>query len=105
MRVLLATADPVRLIPYPIERNLRPAQRVEAANAARRLCGEPGAAPAVEARIGSRSAGSGVSFLLALLREAGLDPIMPDTEIHAITGGLPIFPRLLRDAKETEGLC
>lgn len=46
-----------------------------------------------------------MSFLLALLREAGLDPIMPDAEIHAITGGLPIFPRLLRDAKETKGLC
>lgn len=72
MRVLLATADPVRL-----------------------------------------------SFLLALLREAGLDPIVLDAEMHAITGGLPIFPRrlavtdeaaaqalrLLRDAGETEGLC
>ena len=72
MRVLLATADPVRL-----------------------------------------------SFLLALLRDAGLDPIVLDAEMHAITGGLPIFPRrlavaaedaaqalrLLRDAGETEGLC
>lgn len=60
-----------------------------------------------------------LSFLLALLRDAGLDPIVLDTEIHALTGGLPIFPRrlavaeeeaaqalrLLRDAGETEGLC
>ena len=28
------------IIPDPIERNLRPAQRAEAATAARRLCGE-----------------------------------------------------------------
>jgi hypothetical protein len=60
-----------------------------------------------------------LSFLLALLRDAGLDPIVLDTEIHALTGGLPIVPRrlavteaeaaqalrLLRDAGETEGLC
>ena len=60
-----------------------------------------------------------LSFLLALLRDAGLDPIVLDTEMHALTGGLPIFPRrlavaeeeaaqalrLLRDAGETEGLC
>ena len=72
MRVLLATADPVRL-----------------------------------------------SFLLALLRDAGLDPVVLDDGIGTISGGLPIFPRrlavaaeeapqalrVLREAGETEGLC
>ncbi len=35
-----------------ITRNLRPATPAEAANAARRQCGEPSEAPALEARIG-----------------------------------------------------
>lgn len=60
-----------------------------------------------------------LSFLLALLRDAGLEPVVLDTEMHAISGGLSIFPRrlavaeeeaaqalrLLREAGETEGLC
>ena len=60
-----------------------------------------------------------LSFLLALLRDAGLDPFVLDTEISAIGRGLPIFPRrlavavedaaqalrVLREAGETEGLC
>lgn len=60
-----------------------------------------------------------LSFLLALLRDAGLDPIVLDAGISAIGGGLPIFPRrlavseedaakalrVLREAGETEGLC
>jgi hypothetical protein len=33
------------------ERDLRPAQRAEAANAARRRCGEPSAAPAPEGEV------------------------------------------------------
>jgi Tfp pilus assembly PilM family ATPase len=60
-----------------------------------------------------------LSFLLALLRDAGLHPIVLDAEMHAVSGGLPIFARrlavaekdaaqalrLLREIGETEGLC
>ncbi len=72
MRVLLATADPVRL-----------------------------------------------SFLVALLRDAGLTPVVLDAAISAVEGGIGIFPRrlavpgeeaaqalrVLREAGETDGLC
>jgi hypothetical protein len=60
-----------------------------------------------------------LSFLLALLRDAGLGPIVLDQAISAVEGGIGIFPRrlavpeaeaaqalrVLREAGETEGLC
>jgi hypothetical protein len=60
-----------------------------------------------------------LSFLLALLRDAGLGPVVLDAAISAVEGGIGIFPRrlavaadeaaqaiaVLREAGETEGLC
>ena len=60
-----------------------------------------------------------LSFLLALLRDAGLGPVVLDAAISAMEGGIGIFPRrlavveaeatqalrVLREAGETEGLC
>jgi len=60
-----------------------------------------------------------LSFLLALLRDAGLAPVVLDQAISAVEGGIGIFPRrlaviadeapqalrILREAGETEGLC
>lgn len=60
-----------------------------------------------------------LSFLLALLGDAGLHPVVLDAGISAVGGGLPIFPRriavaaeeaaralrVLREAGETDGLC
>jgi hypothetical protein len=58
-----------------------------------------------------------LSFLLALLRDAGLRPVVLDTHVSAVEGGIGIFPRrlavpeeeaaqarrVLRDAGETDG--
>lgn len=58
-----------------------------------------------------------LSFLLALLRDAGLAPVVLDGHISALEGGIGAFPRrlavpedqaaqarrVLRDAGETEG--
>jgi hypothetical protein len=58
-----------------------------------------------------------LSFLLALLRDAGLSPLVLDGHISALEGGIGAFPRrlavpeeeaaqarrVLRDAGETEG--
>ncbi|WP_368416001.1 DUF2007 domain-containing protein [Falsiroseomonas sp.] len=60
-----------------------------------------------------------LSFLLALLRDAGLGPVVLDAAISAMEGGIGIFPRRLavaeaeadqalrvvREAGETEGMC
>jgi hypothetical protein len=60
-----------------------------------------------------------LSFLLALLRDAGLDPVVLDGGIAALEGGIGAFPRrlavpeaeasrarrVLREAGETDGLC
>lgn len=60
-----------------------------------------------------------LSFLLALLRDAGLGPVVLDAAMSAVEGGIGIFPRrlavptdeaaqalrVLREAGETEGLC
>jgi len=60
-----------------------------------------------------------ISFLVALLRGAGLAPVVLDEHISALEGGIGAFPRrlavaddeysrarhVLRDANETEGLC
>jgi hypothetical protein len=60
-----------------------------------------------------------LSFLLALLRDAGCAPVVLDAAISAVEGGIGIFPRrlavpegeavqalrVLREAGETEGLC
>ena len=59
-----------------------------------------------------------LSFLLALLRDAGCAPVVLDAAISAIEGGIGIFPkrlavsteeadhalRVLREAGESEGL-
>ena len=58
-----------------------------------------------------------LSFLMALLRDAGLAPVVLDGHISALEGGIGAFPRrlavpeeeaaqarrVLRDAGETEG--
>lgn len=58
-----------------------------------------------------------LSFLLALLRDAGCSPVVLDGQISAIEGGIGAFPRrlavpteeesrarrVLREAGETEG--
>jgi hypothetical protein len=36
-----------------------------------------------------------LSFLLALLRDAGLDPVVLDAAISAVEGGIGAFPRRL----------
>ena len=60
-----------------------------------------------------------LSFLLALLRDAGLAPVVLDQHISALEGGIGAFPRrlavteeeftrahrVLREAGESEGLC
>ena len=60
-----------------------------------------------------------LSFLLALLRDAGCAPVVLDAHISALEGGIGAFPRrlavpsdeaaharrVLREAGETEGLC
>lgn len=60
-----------------------------------------------------------LSFLLALLRDAGCRPVVLDAAISAVEGGIGIFPRrlavpaedaaqalrVLHEAGETEGLC
>jgi hypothetical protein len=60
-----------------------------------------------------------LTFLLALLRDAGLAPVVLDAAISAVEGGIGIFPRrlavveaeaaqalrVLHEANETEGLC
>jgi hypothetical protein len=59
-----------------------------------------------------------LSFLLALLRDAGCSPVVLDGAMSAVEGGIGIFPRrlavaeaeaaqalrVLREAGETEGL-
>lgn len=58
-----------------------------------------------------------LSFLVALLRDAGCDPVVLDGHVSAIEGGIGAFPRrlavpadqeaqarrVLREAGETEG--
>jgi hypothetical protein len=58
-----------------------------------------------------------LSFLLALLRDAGLSPVVLDAHVSAVEGGIGIFPRrlavpegeaaqarrVLREAGETDG--
>jgi hypothetical protein len=60
-----------------------------------------------------------LSFLLALLRDAGCAPVVLDQAISAVEGGIGIFPRrlavpeeearqalrVLHEAGETDGLC
>jgi len=60
-----------------------------------------------------------LSFLLALLRDAGCAPVVLDAHISALEGGIGAFPRrlavpadeaalahrVLQEAGETEGLC
>jgi hypothetical protein len=60
-----------------------------------------------------------LSFLVALLRDAGCTPVVFDAAISAVEGGIGIFPRrlavpdeqapralqVLREAGEAEGLC
>lgn len=60
-----------------------------------------------------------LSFLVALLRDAGCAPVVLDGAISALEGGIGIFPRrlavpedeaaqamrVLREAGETDGLC
>jgi hypothetical protein len=60
-----------------------------------------------------------LTFLLALLRDAGCAPVVLDQHISALEGGIGAFPRrvavaeaevaqarrVLREAGETEGLC
>jgi hypothetical protein len=60
-----------------------------------------------------------LSFLVALLRDAGCAPIILDAAISAVEGGIGIFPRrlavatedaaralsVLREAGEEDGLC
>ncbi|WP_270937020.1 putative signal transducing protein [Falsiroseomonas oryzae] len=60
-----------------------------------------------------------LSFLIALLRDAGCAPVVLDAAISAVEGGIGIFPRrlavaedeaalavrVLRDAGEDQDLC
>ncbi|WP_137177358.1 DUF2007 domain-containing protein [Roseomonas sp. AR75] len=60
-----------------------------------------------------------LSFLVALLRDAGCTPVVFDAAISAVEGGIGIFPRrlavpddeaaqalrVLREAGETEGMA
>ncbi len=43
-----------------------------------------------------------LSFLMALLRDAGCEPLVLDAHVSAIEGGLGIFPRRLAVPPEQE---
>jgi hypothetical protein len=44
-----------------------------------------------------------LSFLVALLRDGGCDPVVLDGQISALEGGIGAFPRRLAVPQEQEG--